>query len=94
MRIGLGNCKSLNNNVFKIKDTFIKVSQKIEEKSCEIIGANYYYVFKDILFVWFAKTIGIESISKKSASQVRNFLQTGKWCGQFIFEGHSKILNK
>lgn len=77
------------------KNSTIKVSQKIDEKSCGIIGAYYYYVFKDILFVWFAKTIEIESIpSKKSTSQIRDFLQTGKWCGQFIFEGHSKILNK
>jgi hypothetical protein len=74
------------------KTTTIKFSEDINEKSCNLIGAYYYWVFKDIYLLWLGKILGTENIpSRKSVANVRRFLESGKWYGQFIFEGQSTI---
>ncbi len=66
----------------------IKVSRNIDEDICIRAGIYYFYVFREIIQIWIAKTFKIDFSQPflESKEEVMKFIRFGEWREINIFE--------
>ena len=71
-----------------------KVSSKADHETCIRVGIYYFYVFREIVYLWAAKVLGVDKAygNRFDKEEILQFILYGMWRGILPFEEELNLI--